>query len=392
VEAMMSNLIFVLVTAVAIAANGDLSSSAATYLAVAIELRIPTGTAPGSVEIADFNGDGKFDIVVANEQSHDVTILLGDGNGKFAPSKGSPFLSGHLPNDIAIGDFNHDAKLDLAIANHEEKHLTVLLGAGTGEFAPAPNSPVEIEVRPHVHGVATGDFNGDGDLDLVTDSWANDQVAVFFGDGEGNFRKPGMFVKVGRRPYQRLRVADVNDDSKADIITTNTEGSNVTVLLSDGRAGFKQVAGSPFPCGDSPFNFAVGDVNGDGKVDLAVVDSPSSMAEGHGKDGLTILLGNGEGGFTMLTGSPFATGKTPNRVAIGDVNGDGVADIAVSSPDDNNITVFLMSSRGTMASSSTIAVGGKPKGLAIRDLNGDGKAEIVTTNNGDNTITVILSK
>jgi hypothetical protein len=247
-------------------------------------------------------------------------------------------------------------------------------------------------VRPHVHGVATGDFNGDGDLDLVTDSWANDQVVVLFGNGKGNFRKPGMFVKVGKRPYQRHRVADVNDDGKADIITTNTEGSNVTVLLSDGRAGFKQPVGSPFRCGDSPFNFAVGDVNGDGKVDLAIVDSPSSMAEGHGKDGLTILLGNGKGGFTMLAGSPFATGKTPNRVAIGDVNGDGVADIAVSSPDDNNLTLFLMSSRETMVSSSTIAVGGKPKGLAIHDLNGDGKAEIVTTNNGDNAITVILSK
>jgi hypothetical protein len=389
---MTSNLIFVLVTAVAMATKVDMSSSEALYSVAAIDLRVPTGTAPGSVEIADFNGDGKFDIVVANEQSHDVTILLGDGKGKFAPTKGSPFPAGHLPNDIAISDFNGDAKLDLAIANHEERHLTVLSGDGNGEFTPALNSPVAVEVRPHVHGVATGDFNGDGDADLVTDSWANDEVVVLFGDGKGNFGKPGMFVKVGGRPYQRHRVADVNDDGKADIITTNTEGSNVTVLLSDGRAGFNQPAGSPFPCGDSPFNLAVGDVNGDGKVDLAIVDSPSSMAEGHGKDGLAILLGNGKGKFTMLTGSPFATGKTPNRVAIGDVNGDGVADIAVSSPDDNNITLFLMSSRDIVMSSSAIAVGGKPKGLAIHDLNGDGKAEIVTTNNGENVITVIESK
>lgn len=133
-------------------------------------------------------------------------------------------------------------------------------------------------------------------------------------------------------------------------------------------------------------------MNGDGKIDLAVVDSPSSMAEGRGKDGLTVMLGNGNGGFTILAGSPLATGKIPNRVAIGDVNGDGVNDIAVSSPDDNNITLFLMSSRGTVASRSTITVGGKPKGLAIRDLNGDGKADVVTTNNGDNTVTIMLSK
>ena len=391
-DAMMNKLIFVFVIVAAITANCEVSSSGVTSTAPAGEIRFPTGTAPGSVEIADFNGDGKFDIVVANEQSHDVTILLGDGKGKFTPTKGSPFPAGHLPNDIAIGDFNRDAKLDLAVANHEEKHLTVLLNDGNGGFTPAPNSPVAVEVRPHVHGVATGDLNGDGNLDLVTDSWGDDQVAILFGDGKGGFGTPGTFVKVGKRPYQRHRVADVNGDGKADIITTNTEGNNVTVLLSDGRGGFKQRAGSPFPCGDSPFNFAVGDVNGDGKVDLAVVDSPSSMAEGRGKDGLAVLLGNGNGGFAVLAGSPFATGKTPNRVAMGDVNGDGVHDIAVSSPDDNNITLFLMNSRGTVASSSTIAVGGKPKGLAIRDLNGDGKADMVVTNNGDDAVTVMLSK
>ena len=389
---MMNQLIFVLVFVAATTVNCQVPSSGVTSTAATTDLRLPTGTAPGSVEVADFNGDGKFDVVVANEESNDVSILLGDGTGRFAPAKGSPFAAGHLPNDIAISDFNRDTKLDLAIANHEEKHLTILLGDGNGGFAPAPNSPLAVEVKPHVHGVATGDFNGDGNPDLVTDSWANDQMLVLFGDGKANFRTPGTYLNVGKRPYQRHRVADVNGDGKADILTTNLEGNNVTVLLSDGSGGFKQPAGSPFASGDSPFNFAVGDVNGDGKIDLAVVDSPSSTAEGHGKDGLTVMLGNGNGGFTMLAGSPLATGKTPNRVAIGDVNGDGVNDIAVSSPDGNNITLFLMSSRGTVASSSTIAVGGKPKGLAIRDLNGDGKADVVTTNNGDNTVTIMLSK
>jgi hypothetical protein len=115
------------------------------------------------------------------------------------------------------------------------------------------------------------------------------------------------------------------------------------------------------------------------------------MPEGRGKDGLTVLLGSGKGEFIMLAGSPFATGRIPNRVAIGDLNGDGVADIAVSSPDGNNITLFIMSGKG-VASSSTIAVSGKPKGLAIHDLNGDGKADLVVTNNSDNTVTVMLSK
>jgi hypothetical protein len=387
----MNKLVFAVMITAAVAVNCGTSSSGVISPAVTDNSRFAVGTAPGSVEIADLNHDGKLDIVVANEQSNNVTILLGDGKGGFTQAKGSPFPAGHDPNDIAIGDFNRDSKLDLAFANHEEKHLTVLLGNGQGGFTPAPNSPFAVEVKPHTHGVATGDLNGDGNLDLVTDSWGNDQVSVLFGDGKGSFNTFGTFLDVGKMPYQRVRVGDINGDGKSDIITTNLEGDNVTILLGDSKGGFKPSTGSPFPCGDSPFNFAIGEVNGDGKPDLAIVNSPSSTADGHGKDGLTILLGDGAGGFRMLAGSPFATGRIPNRVAIGDVNGDGVADIAVSSPDGNNITLFLMSSKG-VASSSTIAIGGKPKGLAIRDLNGDGKADMVITNNSDNTVTVILRK
>jgi hypothetical protein len=390
-EVMTSKLIFAVMLSAALAVSCGMPSSGVTSRIATSNSHFPVGTAPGSVEIADLNNDGKPDIVVANEQSNNVTILLGDGKGGFTQAKGSPFPAGHDPNDIAIGDFNRDGKLDLAFANHEEKHLTVLLGNGQGGFTPAPNSPFAVEVKPHTHGVATGDLNGDGNLDLVTDSWGNDQVAVLFGDGTGSFNASGTFLDVGKMPYQRVRVGDINGDGKSDIITTNLEGDNVTIVLGDSKGGFKQSTGSPFPCGDSPFNFAIGDVNGDGKPDLAIVNSPSSTADRHGKDGLTILLGDGAGGFRMLAGSPFATGRIPNRVAIGDVNGDGVADIAVSSPDGNNITLFLMSSKG-VASSSTIAIGGKPKGLAIRDLNGDRKADMVITNNSDNTVTVILSK
>jgi ribosomal protein S11 len=366
--------------------SGDASASAA-----AADVRFPTGSAPGTVAVADLNADGKLDIVTANEQSGDATVLLGDGKGGFAQSKGSPFTAGHDPNDIAVADYNADGKPDLAFANHEEKHLTVLLGDGRGGFAPAPNSPFAVETKPHTHGVAAGDLNGDGNQDLVTDSWQTDQVNILPGDGKGGFRSPGSLFSVGKHPYQRLRVSEVNGDGKADIITTNLDGGNVTVLLSDGRGGFKQAKGSPFACGDSPFNFAVGDVNGDGKPDLAIVNSPGSTTDRNGKEGLTVMIGDGKGGFRPLADSPFATGRIPNLTAIGDVNGDGINDIAVSSPDGGNITLFLMS-RGGVASNSTIAVSGKPKGLAMGDVNGDRKADIVVTNNAANAVTVLLSK
>jgi len=356
------------------------------------EPKFGVGRAPGYVLVEDFNGDGNLDMVVANEQGGDVSVLLGDGKGGFSPARCSPFPAGHNPNDLAVGDFNRDGRLDLAIANHETQHLTVLLGDGRGGFAPAPNSPFTVAVRPHTHGVATGDFNGDGNLDLVTDSWGEDRLAVLFGDGDGSFGTPGTYVAVGKHPYQRIRVADLNGDGNADIVSPNLEGDNVTVLLSDGKGGFRQPTSSPVPCGDSPFNVAVGDVNADGKPDLAIVNSPSSTSDRSGKDGLTILIGDGLGAFTTMVGSPFVTGKFPNIPAIGDVNGDGVADVAVSNPDVDNITIFTMSRQSSLASRTTISVRGHPKGLAIRDVNGDGKAEIVITNNTRDSVTVITGK
>src|SRR5260370_15034097 len=126
------------------------------------ETVFPVGKEPGSVAVADLNHDGKLDIVVANTASESISVLLGDGKGKFQPAPGSPFPAGHLPNDIAIGDFNHDGNLDLLIPNHHTPYLTILLGDGKGGFQPAPDSPFATQSYPHPHGAVAADFNGDG--------------------------------------------------------------------------------------------------------------------------------------------------------------------------------------------------------------------------------------
>jgi hypothetical protein len=193
---------------------------------------------------------------------------------------------------------------------------------------------------------------------------------------------------VGKHPYQRLRTADLDRDGNTDIVTTNLDGNNCTVLLGDGKGGFTQPPGSPFACGDSPFGVAIGDVNGDSHADLAIVNSPSITASNTGQDGLTILLGDGRGRFARMPGSPFTTGKSPSRVAIGDINGDGINDIVTTNYNGNSITVFLVSKKGVV-SSYTIAVGQKPDGVAIADIDGDGKKEILVTNSNDGTLNII---
>ena len=359
---------------------------------MADSLKIKVGHAPGSVEVADFNHDNFPDLAVTSEADSSVTILLGNGKGTFTPAVNSPFFAGFLPNDVCIADIDKDGNPDLAIANHDRKYLTVLLGDGKGNFVQAKNSPFPTEGIPHVHGVAAGDFNNDGLVDLVTDSWGNDRVEVLFGDSLNLFGTHREFFKVGKSPYQRLRTADLNGDNMTDIVTTNTRGNNVTILLSDGKGGFLEAKGSPFPCGDNPFGIAIGDVNADRKPDLAIVNSPSSMAGGSGKDGLTILLNDVTAGFTMMKGSPFEAGQNPNRIAIGDVNGDGINDVVTSDYEGNRIYLFLMNREGTISPGQAIYTGNHPKGVAIADLTGDGKGDIVVCNNADNEIMIILSK
>jgi hypothetical protein len=354
-------------------------------------MNIEVGRAPGSIEVADFNNDKIPDVAVTSESDSSVTVLLGQGNGEFTQAPGSPFFTGNAPNDMAIGDFNKDGNLDLAFANHDRKYLTVLLGNGQGGFASAAGSPFPVEVIPHTHGLATGDFNNDGRLDLVTDSWGNNEVEVLFGDSIKLFRTPGTFFKVGNHPYQRVRVADVNGDGNIDIVTTNLDGDNATILLGDGKGAFNEAPGSPVPCGDSPFGLAIGDVNGDGKRDLAIINSPASTSDRRGTNGLTILLGDGAGKFAMMKGCSFYSGSIPNRIAIGDLNGDGINDIAVSDNGTDKVYLFIMSRNG-VASQLSVTVGSHPKGVALADVNGDGKADILVCNNSDNDISIILSK
>jgi len=170
------------------------------WLAVAATT-IPVGRGAGFVAIADVNGDNRPDIIVANTEDETVSVLLNDGARRFHPAPGGPFACGHLPNDIAVADMNGDGHPDLVIANHQTPYVTILLGDGSGAFRPAHNSPFATGSYPHPHGVAVADFTGDGRLDVVVDSWGNNRVALIEGDGNGQLVGTRQMFAVGRRPY-----------------------------------------------------------------------------------------------------------------------------------------------------------------------------------------------
>lgn len=350
------------------------------------QVEFPTGASPGGVEAADLNGDGRPDLIVTNE-SGSVSIFLNDGAGRLHAASGSPFAAGQQPNDVAIADFNGDKKPDLAFANHETHALTVLLGNGSGGFTPAAAIPVKSV--PHPHGIAAADLDRDGHVDLMIDSWGQNQLELLRGDGRGHFVEWEM-VPVGQHPYQRPRIADVNRDGWPDLLASNLDSNDLSVLLGGAR-GFAPAPGSPFPAGDGPFGLAVGDFNGDGHLDVGVVNSPSSAVQS-GQDGLTLLLGNGTGRFAKTAQSPLETGSRPNRIAIGDLDGDGHDDLVVSRPDNGSIVVFYFGPKATLLRREEIPVGSGAKGVAVADLDGDGRKDIAVTLQAAGRVILLLSR
>ncbi|MCI0582737.1 MAG: VCBS repeat-containing protein [Chloroflexi bacterium] len=342
---------------------------------------------PGSVAVADLDGDGRLDAVVANQASGMVSVFRGLGGGALAEARGSPFPAGPNPNDLAVGDFDSDGRPDLAIANHDSDRVTILL-AGEAGFGARPAGPLVAGVRPHPHGIAAADLDGDGDLDLALDSWEDDTVRLFWGDGAGDFTPAAAALAVGPHPYQKVRLADVDGNGAADVLTADLEGSSVTVLLGDGRGGFRPAPGSPFPAGDAPFAVAAGDLDGDGAVDLAVTSSASNSTQ-RGRDGLALLRGDGRGGFAAWPGAslPLATGRAPVAVAACDLDGDGRVEAVTADYSGDSFTLARVTAQGV--ATSTHSAGRAPEDVACGDLDGDGRAELLVVLGGEDELVVL---
>jgi hypothetical protein len=353
------------------------------------EMTIRVGKGPKWISVADLNHDGNPDLVVANADSGTVTVLLGNGKGQFHEPAGSPFVAGHLPNDIAIADMNRDGNPDLVIADHQSPFLTILLGDGMGGFHPAPGSPVDVHSHPHPHGVVVADFDGDGHPDVVTDSWGTNQIELLLGDGKGGLQTPGKYFATGHRPYERLRSADFTQDGIPDVVTTNLDDGTLTILLGDGKGGFRNAPGSPLPAGANPWQVAIDDVDGDGNADLLIIPYERDIAD-PSQNALTILRGDEIGGFKPMVDSPLPLEGChgPNSVTAGDLYGNGRQDIVVSCAESRNLLIFARDGNGHFAASSQPAKGGWGA-VTMTHLRGSRRGELVTANESDGTITVL---
>jgi hypothetical protein len=314
-----------------------------------------------SVAAGDFNGDGKIDLVTANFEST-IAVLLGNGDGTFQSPVFYP--TGNSCVAVAVGDFSGDGKLDIVTANSADNDLSILMGKGDGTFLPAVNIPVGKEPVS----LSVGDFNNDGRLDIAVVNQGDATISVLLGNGNCTFAAPQNYA-AGTSPNS-LTIGDFNGAGNLDLAVANSAG--VGVLLGKGNGTFGPLIEHPLP--QSPTQGAVptvsgivaGDFNGDGNLDLAVVDQPENA--------LTVLLGNGDGTF----GAPmnYATGRTPISVVAGDFNGAGKIDLAVANADGNSVSVLLGNGDGTFQDHIDFDGGTQPSGLAVADFNGDGKLDL----------------
>lgn len=329
---------------------------------------ISVGNLPSSVTAGDFNLDGKPDLAVTNEGTNDVTILLGAGNGGFVQSVDSPVSVGTTPLSVATGDFNLDSKPDLAVANYISKNVTILLGNGSGSFMQAAGSPVSNSGEPP-QTVIVEDFNLDGKPDLALANLGFSDVTILLGNGTGGFIQPASAVGTVGGAFS-LATSDFNNDGKPDLAVPNQGFANVAILLGNGNGGFVHAIGSPVGVGLTPRSVAVGDFNRDGKPDVAVAN--------HGPANVTILLGNGLGGFTPAAGSPFSSGSRPLSVTVGDFNFDSKPDLVMANYFTDHVTILLGDGNGSFAQAagSPIRTGTDPYSVAIGDFNLDGKPDL----------------
>ncbi|MFK8053434.1 MAG: FG-GAP repeat domain-containing protein [Woeseiaceae bacterium] len=338
---------------------------------------LEAGDGESRVVSADLDNDGDHDLIVSSGSDHSVTVFLQEKDEQLT-SLGS-FPAGQNPDWLSAADINGDSFVDLVVANHETTYLSLLLGDGHGNLKLAYNSPLQIDVSPHPHAVAVRDLDADGHADIVVDHRTGHGVLVLKGLGRGAFKTPGTIVDVGGDPYLGMAIGDVNNDGRLDIVTPNPDGIGVILNTGLRDIGFAKPSRLVMP---SPFAVGLTDLNGDGDLDLiAASDGRQTRAE--------IMLGNGQGEFQSANNWVFPVSAGAKTIAVGDINGDGISDAAISSWN-SDVLIIL----GSVNEFQTVRLKytGTPWGLAIADLNDDGKGDLVISDGIQPKVTVYFSQ
>ena len=354
---------------------------------------------PSVVITRDLNGDHKEDLVVSNAGNGTISVLLSLGNGTFEMRK--PIVVGVEPQGLALGLINGDDILDLVVTDTLLDIVTVMHGDGCGGFTKVQALGETGEVGQYPHGVALGDLNEDTFLDLAVASHDSDRVYVLFGKRNGIFDTGSVAEYLGdeqdKRGCQSVHLSKINQDMHLDMVVGNLKTDYVSVLLGNGDGTFQTAVHSTAG-------------QGTGRIILAELDSLSGNMdlivsnEEDNENDITILKGNGDGTFHILT--TYSTGHRPVALVFEDFTQDGRKDLAVAhygkfvvssnevSSNDLDITLLIGHDDGTFDESQTKRFRGGQQvwGMVSTDLNGDHIPDLAVASHADSKINLLINQ
>lgn len=266
-------------------------------------------------------------------------------------------------------DVDKDGRTDLLALSGATARLTVLLNRPDGFRAAG-----EVDAGATATGCATGDFNGDGEVDVAVPHHDNDEIWLLLGKGAGAFEAPRKVrVPVTKPHAHMLLVADADEDGRADLLLAQADDNTVWVLVGDGKGGFQPGSGSPISTGNHPYVVAASDFNGDGHLDVATPNW-------YGKS-VSVFLGDGKGRFREAPNSPVGGFTGPAALSTADLSGDGAVDLAVGNDDSNRVQILVGDGSGAFAGGVVADLVATADCLApiAADLTGDGRLDVIAT-------------
>jgi hypothetical protein len=335
----------------------------------------PTDTAPWSVVYGDFNSDGRFDLITANQGMPNLSVLLGNGDGTFQAPVNIP-LSG-VPTGMVAGDFNEDGKLDLVVTDWTNDVVWVLIGDGAGGFA----SSTSVFVGTDPFSVVKADFNLDGNLDVAVANLGSDNVSILLGNGAGTLTWT-RDVDVGGGPAA-LAVADFNGDGNPDLAVSNSNDGTVTILLGNGAGNFvEEPTESPIATGvgSVPWGIVAGNFDRDNYLDLAV------SLRGNGE--ILMLWGNGDGTFTAGMTLDLGGSEAPAMLTAAYMNSDDRLDLVATYSNDDIAAVWVNYGQRQFFAQTVVDTGSFPAGVLAADLDNNNVVDVVTADSASNQVSV----
>jgi hypothetical protein len=325
-------------------------------------LDLPRGE--NALHLADFNGDGALDLLSAAESDSALSIRLGDGKANFAPADHHQL--GEWPTSIDSADLNGDGRLDLAVAHHEQSFFSVVLGDGEGGVAGIERLALPPDIAPHAHVVRAADIDGDGAPDLIFDSRDRHGLFVLLNVPGAELEFRPVAVDVRGAPYLGFALGDVNGDSRPDIATPNS--ANVSLLVNDGSPGARFTLAQQVAT-RSPFAATLADLDRDGRAELIVASEDAAA-------GISVFGSDGTGSFGSQATARYEMAGGAKILALGDIDGDDCVDV-VATAWGGDIAVVRGCSDRTDAVRPGLTGLAAPWSIAVGDLDGDGRDEFI---------------